>query len=204
MTASRREFMQLGLAVTGLAIVSERSFKEHLALSPPFPKDLLYDKRLPLSLEFVHAFGSLKRSVWPVGDSVFDTWRSWLVPAWSSSSMPLCGLTGLDVMHTLEELALRQGRAVIFRGEHRWMSDGRIVHHLTGSEAVLRHAGQLTSATWVTGLADLVWQHPSNIDTIATTHLSGAAGKWLPSPENLVFSWIIAPSPCRIPSLWWR
>lgn len=204
MTASRREFLQLGLAVTGLATVTGQPFEEQLALPPPFPKNLLYDSRLPLSLEFVHAFGSPKSSARALQDGALHMWRSWPRPAAGSSVVPLCGLTGLDVMHKLEELALSKGHAVIFRGAHRRTSDGRMVHQLTGSDAILRHAGQLRSTSWVAGLADLVWQHPSRVDHVATVSLSGAAGDRSVGDESLLLSWIIAPSPRHYPPLWWR
>jgi len=198
--ASRREFLQVGIAALALPISA------HAALSPAAARPenavsvtplykVIFDERFPASV----AFGAEARNkglpTHSIQGDITDLWFHDLDAQWKKQPAAIAGLTAQGALFCLERLAWDHGMRVVFRGDHRYLPDGAIEHALTGSESVvnemaaLRHDGD----DWAARIARLVAQVPEVHSTPATAAIRGRATAPADAELDGLISWVIAP-----------
>jgi len=198
--ASRREFLQIGIAALALPISA------HAALSPeaaqtesavpvtPLYK-VIFDERFPASVAFGAQARSLGLPTHPVQGDITDLWFHDLDAQWKKKPAAVAGLTAQGALFCLERLAWDHGMRVVFRGNHQYLPDGAIEHALTGPERVVNEtvALQHDGDDWAARVARLVARVPEGPSTPAKAMICGrATAPANVEPEGLI-SWVIAP-----------
>lgn len=199
--ASRREFLQAGIAALALPITA------HAALSPtaagngekapratPLYK-VIFDERFPASVAFGAEAKNLGLPVHAIRGDITDLWFHDLDAQWKKEPAAVAGLTAHGPLFCLQQLAWDHGMRVVFRGDHNYLPQDAIEHVLTGPESALRHAALLkgTGDGWAARTAHLVANLPEGAASPAKITVRGCAK----APANLeaegLISWVIAP-----------
>ena len=198
--ASRREFLQVGIAALALPISA------HAALSPaasvpdtavpvtPLYK-VVFDERFPASVAFGNEATSLGLPAHSIRGDITDLWFHELDAQWKKKPVAVAGLTAQGPLFCLERLAWDHGMRVVFRGDHQYLRDGSIEHVLTGPESLVNQAARLQydGDDWAARVANLVARVPDGPSTPAKVTIHGRAiNPAIGEPEDLI-SWVIAP-----------
>jgi hypothetical protein len=198
--ASRREFLQVGIAALALPISA------HAALSPiaaasnssvavtPLYK-VVFDERFPLSVAFGAEARSLGLPTHSIRGDITDLWFHELDARWKKSPAAVAGLTAHGALFCLERLAWDHGMRVVFRGDHRYLPDGSIEHALTGPQSVVHQAAGLQDDGdgWATSVASLVARCPEGRSVPAKVTIHAHAAKPRDGESESLISWVLAP-----------
>jgi hypothetical protein len=199
--ASRREFLQAGIAALALPISA------HAALSPAAgaPEDaiaftplykVVFDERFPAGVAFGAEARSLGLPTHSIRGDITDLWFHDLDAQWKKKPAAVAGLTAQGALFCLERLAWDHGMRVVFRGDHQYLPDGSIEHVLTGPEGVVRQGANLEQDDgddWAVRVLRLVVEVPEGHSTPAKAMIHGrATAPAGAEPEGLI-SWVIAP-----------
>ncbi len=112
--ASRREFLQAGLAVSLLPVVGSASE----ASNPPVPfYQVIADQRFPSSLAFGEEWRARGATVHSMHGDITDLWFHDLDHQWKKQPVPIAGLTAHGPLFCLERLAWDHGMRVVSRVE---------------------------------------------------------------------------------------
>jgi len=198
--ASRREFLQVGIAALALPISARAALSpaaaraENAVPVTPLYK-VIFDERFRASVAFGAEARNMGLPTHSIQGDITDLWFHDLDAQWKKQPAAIAGLTAQGALFCLERLAWDHGMRVIFRGNHRYLPDGAIEHALTGSESVvkemaaLRHDGD----DWAARIARLVARVPEGPSTPAKATVHGrATAPANIEPESLI-SWVIAP-----------
>ena len=195
--ASRREFLQMGVAALALPISARAGMKPAAGATGSAPVQLykvIYDERHTSSRAFASEVRKLGASVYGIKGDITDLWFHDLYARWKQGPAAIAGLTGHGAIFCLERLAWDQGMRVVFRGEHKQVSGGQIEHALSGPESMVRRAARLeTNGTeWASLMAAVVTRCPAGRSEVFTTTVSASAAKHTSDTDELI-SWVIAP-----------
>ena len=195
--ASRREFLQMGVAALSLPIAAGDSWSSSISLSNgessiPLYK-MVFDERFAASRAFAK---ESERSVVPIhgikGD-ITDLWYHDLYARWKQGPVAIAGMTAHGAIFCLERLAWDQRMRVVFRADHRFLPDGSIEHALSGPASMLRRAGRLSSErNWPEEIAGIVTRCPASRPQPSLANVIGPTIKHADDPDHLI-SWLIAP-----------
>jgi hypothetical protein len=196
--ASRREFLQIGVAALALPI-SARGISpafEGLAGEPsrvPLYK-IVFDERFPASRKFAHEAKSFGAAVHGMKGDITDFWFNDLYARWKQGAAAIAGLTAHGPIFCLERIAWDQRMRVVFRADHRYRGDGTIEHALSGPESMLHEAASLhkEGPDWTSRAARLVTRCPAGRFQMSQTNIVASTGKNADDPDHLI-SWVIAP-----------
>jgi hypothetical protein len=196
--ASRREFLQIGVAALALPI-SARGFSPVVAEWAGEPArvplyKVVFDERFPASHKLADEAKSLGVAVHGMKGDITDFWFNDLYFRWKQGPAAIAGLTAHGPIFCLERLAWDQRMRVVFRGDHRYREDGTIEHALSGPESMLHEATNLKSdgANWITRMASLVTRCPASRSQSSQANVIAATVKHADDPDHLI-SWVIAP-----------
>ncbi len=198
--ASRREFLQVGIAALALPISA------HAALSPaadapektapvtPLYK-VVFDERFPASVAFGTEARSLGLPTHSIRGDITDLWFHELDAQWKKKPVAVAGLTAQGALFCLERLAWDHGMRVVFRGDHQYLPAGSIEHVLTGPESVVNQASGLQNDGdgWAARVANLVARVPEDHSTPAKVTIHGRATAPANAEAEDLISWVIAP-----------
>lgn len=198
--ASRREFLQVGIAALALPISA------HAALSPraadsnsaaavtPLYK-VVFDERFTASVTFGAEARSLGLSTHSIRGDITDLWFHDLDARWKQSPAAIAGLTAQGALFCLERLAWDQGMRVVLRGDHHYQPDGSIEHALTGAEEIVRQAAGLQDDAddWAPRVAGLVARCPEGRSVPAKLTIRARAVRPASGEPAALVSWVIAP-----------
>ncbi len=198
---SRREFLQLGAVALTLPLSrradlsSALPFVPHQFAAEPLYK-VIFDERFPSSAAFGREAQRLGAPVHAIRGDITELWFNDLHARWKQGPAAIAGLTAHGAIFCLERLAWDQGMRVVFRADHKILSNGRIEHSLSGPDAMLREAAVLrtSGSAWGNRLAGVVTrcpaerQHPAERTTIVVPSAKFAER----DPDHLI-SWVIAP-----------
>jgi hypothetical protein len=196
--ASRREFLQVGIAALALPISA------HAALTPtpdapekttpitPLYK-VVFDERFPASVEFGNEARSLGLPTHSIRGDITDLWFHDLDAQWKKNPVAIAGLTAQGALFCLERLAWDHGMRVVFRGDHRYLPAGSIEHVLTGPASVVREAANLEGEAWAARVTNLVTRIPEGHSTPAKATIHGRAAAPANTEAEDLISWVIAP-----------
>lgn len=198
--ASRREFLQVGVAALTLPI-SARAGRAEPVMKPNRNAaslavyKVIFDERFPDSVAFGLEARRLGLSSASIRGDITDLWFYDLDPQWKKSPAAIAGLTAQGALFCLERLAWDHGMRVVFRADHDFLPDGPMQHDFTGAENVVEEAARLRDhgEAWPAYLAGRLARFPeieaaSAKVTIRTHTPRSTAGR----SENLI-SWLIAP-----------
>jgi len=198
--ASRREFLQIGIAALALPISA------HAALSPAAARPenavpvtplykVIFDERFPASVAFGAQVRSLGLPTHPIQGDITDLWFHDLDAQWKKKPAAVAGLTAQGALFCLERLAWDHGMRVVFRGNHQYLPDGAIEHALTGPESVVNEtvALQHDGDDWAARVARLVARVPEGPSTPAKAMIRGRATAPAGAEPEALISWVIAP-----------
>lgn len=195
--ASRREFLQMGVAALTLPISAHGSLSS--ATSPLVAESsislykLVYDERFPSSRTFVQEGERLGAPVHGIKGDITDLWYHDLYARWKEGPAVIAGMTAHGAIFCLERLAWEQRMRVIFRADHRFLPDGSMEHALSGPNSMLRQAARLSTETdWAERMAGIITRCPAARSQSTLTNIIGPAAKHADDPEHLI-SWLIAP-----------
>jgi hypothetical protein len=195
--ASRREFLQIGVAALALPISTRGVLAPALAgleaeQSMPLYK-VIYDERFPASRAFADEAARFGADVHAIKGDITDFWYRDLYYKWKESPVAIAGLTAHGPIFCLERLAWDQRMRVVFRADHRYREDGSIEHALSGPGNMLRQASDLKDAEneWTAGVANLVTHVPVNRMQSSQTNIVASTAKHSDDPDHLI-SWVIA------------
>ena len=196
--ASRREFLQMGVAaltlpVSARASLSSGSSPSDVEPSAPIYK-MIFDERFGASRVFAQEARRLGFPVHGIKGDMTDLWYHDLYARWKTGPAAIAGMTAHGAIFCLERLAWDQRMRVVFRADHRFLPDGSIEHALSGPTSMLRQAVALGSETnWAEEMAGLVTQCPTTRSQSSLAKVIGPTVKHADDPEHLI-SWLIAPA----------
>jgi hypothetical protein len=198
--ASRREFLQVGIAVLALpisahAVLSQAAAASDSALPVTALYKVVFDERFPASVAFGAEARSLGLLTHSIRGDITDLWFYELDAQWKKKPVAVAGLTAQGALFCLERLAWDHGMRVVFRGDHRYLPEDAIEHVLTGPESVVSQAARLQNDgdAWGARVAALVAHLPEGSPAPAKATIRGrAAAPANVEPEGLI-SWVIAP-----------
>ena len=196
--ASRREFLQIGVAALALPI-SARGISPAIAELAGEPArvplyKVVFDQRFPASRRFADEAKTLGLSVHGMKGDITDFWFNDLYYRWKQGPAAIAGLTAHGPIFCLERLAWDQRMRVVFRADHRYREDGTIEHALSGQENMLREAATLNNdgADWTSRMAGLVTRCPAGRSQSSQANVIASTVKRADDPDHLI-SWVIAP-----------
>lgn len=196
--ASRREFLQIGVAALALPI-SARGISPAIAGLAGEPArvplyKVVFDERFPASRKFADEAKNLGVAVQGMKGDITDFWYHDLYTRWKQGPVAIAGLTAHGPIFCLERLAWDQRMRVVFRADHRYREDGTIEHALSGPESMLHEAASLRNegTNWTSRMAALVTRCPSIRPQGSQTNIVASTGKHADDPDHLI-SWVIAP-----------
>ena len=196
--ASRREFLQIGVAALALPI-SARGISPAIAELAGEPArvplyKVVFDERFPASRSFAGEAANLGVPVHGMKGDITDFWFNDLYYRWKQGPAAIAGLTAHGPIFCLERLAWDQRMHVVFRADHRYREDGSIEHALSGPESMLREAAALGSAgaDWTSRMVSLVTRCPASRSQSSQANVVAPAVKYADDPDHLI-SWVIAP-----------
>ena len=196
--ASRREFLQIGVAALALPI-SARGISPAIAELAGEPArvplyKVVFDERFPASRKFADEVKSLGVAVHGMKGDITDFWFNDLYHRWKQGPAAIAGLTAHGPIFCLERLAWDQRMRVVFRADHRYGENGSIEHALSGPENMLREAAALGGAgsDWTSRMASLVTRCPVSRSQSSQANVIASTVKHADDPDHLI-SWVIAP-----------
>lgn len=197
--ASRREFLQIGVAALALPISARAGMKPETSsaakgLAPTQLYKVIYDERFAASRAFAGEVQRLGAPVYAIKGDITDLWFNDLDARWKKQPIGIAGLTAHGPLFCLERLAWDHGMRVVYRADHTYRPDGYMEHELSGSEGMLREAVNLSSSgpDWSSRVASLLVRCPASRAQAAKITVVTPTSKHADDPEHLV-SWVIAP-----------
>lgn len=196
--ASRREFLQMGVAALALPISSHASVSPDASLADGEPSmtplyKMVFDQRFRSSRAFAEEAERLGLAVHGIKGDMTDLWYHDLYARWKQGPAAIAGMTAHGAIFCLERLAWDQRMRVVFRADHRYLSDGSIEHALSGPPPMLRQAvGLSNEADWASEMAYLITRCPANRSQVSQANVIGPTVRHEDDPEHLI-SWLIAP-----------
>jgi hypothetical protein len=202
--ASRREFIQAGLASLALPMSARAAFSPgilSLAAQPPSTPlyKVVFDQRFADSRAFAGEAKNLGATVHPIQGDITDLWFNDLYARWKMGPVAIAGLTAHGPLFCLERLAWDQRMRVVFRADHSYRSDGHIEHALTVPESMLRRAVELNDSgpDWPSRMANMVTHFPAGLSRSEAHALKTAVvvalAKSADDGAEPLISWVIAP-----------
>jgi hypothetical protein len=202
--ASRREFLQVGLASLALPITARAAFSPDIlapVIEPPSTQlyKVVYDERFAASRAFASEAKSLGATVHGIKGDITDLWFNDLYARWKQSPVAIAGLTAHGPLFCLERLAWDQRMRVVFRADHDYLSESQIVHALAIPESMQRRADELknSGSDWASRMAHLVTRCPEGLSPsqaqASKTKIVAPAAKAANDAEETLISWVIAP-----------
>jgi hypothetical protein len=198
--ASRREFLQVGIAALALPISAHAVLSPaaaHADSAPPVTPlyKVVFDERFPASVAFGAEARNLGLPTHAIRGDITDLWFHDLDAQWKRKPVAVAGVTAHGPLFCLERLAWDHGMRVVLRGDHHYLPEDAIEHVLTGPESALREAPLLQSDgdAWAARIARIVASLPVGSQAPAKVTIHGRAKT--PAnvePEGLI-SWVIAP-----------
>jgi hypothetical protein len=197
--ASRREFLQIGVAALALPISArarltpEISGRANPSVATPLYK-VIFDQRFQSSRAFAGEVKRLGAAIYGIKGDITDLWFHDLDARWKREPIGIAGLTEHGPLFCLERLAWDHGMRVVYRADHTYRSDGYMEHELSGSEQMLREAVDLSSSgtDWSSRTASLLTRCPASRAQASKMTVVTPTAKQADDPEHLV-SWVIAP-----------
>jgi hypothetical protein len=195
--ASRREFLQMGVAALALPISARAKANVAAGAGESAPVQLykvIYDERHAVSRAFALAVERRGAPVHGIRGDITDFWFHDLDARWKKEPVAVAGLTEHGPLFCLERLSWDHGMRVVYRADHTYRADGYMEHELSGSERMLREAVDLSSSgpDWSTRVAGLLTRCPASRAGASNLTLVTPATRQAGDPEHLV-SWVIAP-----------
>lgn len=197
--ASRREFLQIGVAALALPISVRAGLKPAVpaaagAFAPTPLYKVIFDERHASSRAFAGEVRKLGAPVHGIKGDITALWFNDLDARWRKDPIAIAGLTEHGPLFCLERLAWDHGMRVVYRADHTYRSNGYMEHELSGSEQMLRAAVNLSASgpDWSVRVASLLTRCPaSRVHASKLTVVTPGASQ-AGDPEHLV-SWVIAP-----------
>jgi len=116
--ASRREFLQTGIAAAVLPITAwARVAARETAGNPSSFYKVIVDERFPASVEFGAEMSRLDAPVHTMQGDITDLWYHDLDAQWKQTPVAIAGLTAHGPLFCLERLAWDHGMRVVLRTE---------------------------------------------------------------------------------------
>jgi hypothetical protein len=196
--ASRREFLQMGVAALALPISSHAALSPAASLADGKPSTtplykMIFDQRFPSSCTFREEAERLGVPVHGIKGDMTDLWYHDLYARWKQGPAAIAGMTAHGAIFCLERLAWDQRMRVVFRADHRYLNDGSIEHALSGPTVLLREAAGLSNQTnWASEMASLLTRCPAIRPQSSLANVIGPTVRHSDDPEHLI-SWLIAP-----------
>ena len=123
--ASRREFLQAGLAVSLLPVAASASGSATAAAAQPVSYyKVIFDERFPASVAFGEEWKARGADVHAISGDITDLWFHDLDHRWKQSPVAIAGLTAHGPLFCLERLAWDHGMRVVSRVEQTATHDG--------------------------------------------------------------------------------
>ncbi len=199
--ASRREFLQIGLAASALPIAGSTLSPEVLSASEGLAREPLYtvvfDERFPDSVTFGAEMRRLGAPTVGIAGDITDLWYRDLHARWKTGPVAIAGLTAHGPLFCLERLGWDHGMRVVFRADHRYVANGCIEHALAGPAVMLRQAADLVTGApeWATLVAHVVARCPQSRVQASTTTIVTPVTRPVDQEAEPLISWVIAPRP---------
>jgi len=195
--ASRREFLQLGVAALALPISARAGWQAAAAgaeSAPTLLYKVIYDERHASSRAFASEAKKFGAPVTAIRGDITDLWFNDLDARWRKEPAAIAGLTEHGPLFCLERLAWDHGMRVVYRADHTYRSDGYMEHELSGSDRMLHEAVDLSSSgpDWSSRTAALLLHSAADGAQASKLTVVTPAVKRAGDPEHLV-SWVIAP-----------
>jgi hypothetical protein len=118
--ASRREFLQAGIAASLLPVAASAAAS---ALKEPDPTvsvyKVIFDERFPASVAFGAEWKARGAAVHAIRGDITDLWFHDLDRQWKKQPVPIAGLTAHGPLFCLERIAWDHGMRVVSRIEQK-------------------------------------------------------------------------------------
>jgi hypothetical protein len=207
--ASRRDFLQLGLAASALPLagrhlptadrvriptLSTTAVSTGRGLSAAHFYRVIVDSRIAESVRFGERMSELGATIAAVAGDITDVWYHELYPRWKQEPVAIAGLTEHGPLFCLERLAWDHQMRVIYRAEHVFGRDCGS-HELSVPPDMDTRA--LHGATdWAIGTAELVSSCQSATARLTPATVASTVAGTRPGERDPLYSWIIGPLSC--------
>ncbi|HEX4025382.1 MAG TPA: hypothetical protein VHX52_11895 [Steroidobacteraceae bacterium] len=196
--ATRREFLSIAAGLSGLAAwpAAGRLHERRRSARSGALLQLVADERIAAGGAFTAQLNRHGARPYVIAGDVTQLWYATLQPRWKEQPAAVGGLTEADALFCLESLAWDHAMRVVYRGEHRALSDGTMLHRLAGPRALISRIepGATRPGGWPAVLARAMLTFAAATraqDPIASVSFRTAA---LPDTRpGLAYSWIISP-----------
>ena len=192
---NRRDVLQGGIALTSLPLVARAAWDSSDVPRPALaPYRILFDDRFAESRRFGAEIARLGGAVRAFSGDVTDLWYEELDVRWRREPIAVAGMTRHGPLFCLERLAWGVGLRVVYRAEHRRVSDGSIAHVVVAPEDTLQLAVDLRAANidWARNAARIVMRSPYD-SWQPVSGKRGSAALGADGEDDPLISWIIAP-----------
>jgi hypothetical protein len=192
---NRRDVLQGGIALTTLPLVARAAWDSSDVPRPVrAPYRTLFDDRFAESRRFGAEIARLGGAARAFSGDVTDLWYEELDVRWRREPIAVAGMTRHGPLFCLERLAWGVGLRVVYRAEHRRVSDGSIAHAIVAPEDTLQLAVDLHAANtdWARNAARIVMRCPYDSWQPASGR-RGSAALSADGEYDPLISWIIAP-----------
>lgn len=196
--ASRRQFLQIGLAATAWPIVARTAHAAGLEPRPGIPfLGLVYDTRFAESVEFARHGEALGLRPHAIDGDMTRLWYDEIYHHWRRRPTALAGLTAHGPMFCFAELARDVGMRLVFRAEHRPTAGGAMAHTFTGPASMLPaslDACDRPGSLWA-AMAAVVAACPGGRVEMSSGERTDASPRADASARTAtLYTWVIAPA----------
>ena len=193
--ASRRQFIQSGLALSAVSLTGIPAFAPR-AGEPHVPslriERFVFDARFAAAVELARHAARHGMPLAETSGDLTDLWYHDFDPRWKQAPMALAGMTTRGGLFVLETLAADHRMLVVYQGAHQVEQDGRVRHVLSGPAPLIARATESQSTSFWERLAKAVSECPPDGRRVSELTLTTAA-ECVREGEEPLFSWLIAP-----------
>ena len=192
--ASRRQFIQSGLALSAVSLTGIPAFALR-AGEPHVPslriERFVFDARFAAAVELARHAARHGMPLAETSGDLTDLWYNDFDLRWKQAPMALAGMTTRGGLFVLETLAADHRMLVVYRGTHESSQDGGVRHVLSGPARLIARATAHSTAPFWERLGRAMNECPPDGRRLTERTLTTSA-EGMASSEPL-FSWLIAP-----------
>jgi hypothetical protein len=194
--ASRRQFIQSGLALSAVSLTTRISAlslqADDTAVATLRLERFVFDNRFAAAVELAQHVEHHGVAVAETSGDLTDLWYHELDLRWKKAPMALAGVTTRGGLFVLETLAADHRMHVVYRGAHAVPQNGRVAHVLSGPAHLIARAAQNSGGSFWEHLGRTMTECPRDERRLTERTLTTRAGQ-TQAREEPIYSWIIAP-----------
>jgi hypothetical protein len=192
--ASRRQFIQSGLALSAVSLTGIPTFTtraDEFDVPSCRIERFVFDTRFAAAVALARHAARHGVTLAETSGDLGDLWYNDLDLRWKQAPMALAGMTTRGGLFILETLAADHRMLVVYRGTHEASQEGGVRHVLSGPAPLVSRATAHSAAPFWERLGRAMHQCPPDGRRVTECTLTTSAEEM--SASEPLFSWVIAP-----------